>query len=143
MNNVQNESKRRFLINVGTISGSLALGFKAPTLASEKEEFPRELTHWILINEDNTTTVRIARSELGQGTFTGLVQLVCEELESDWETTKPEYADVNMHIKRNRIFKSMSTGGSRGIRDSQQYIREAGAFARNLLLMSVCRKMEC
>ena len=75
------------------------------------------------INEDNTTTVRIARSELGQGTFTGLVQLVCEELESDWETTKPEYADVNMHIKRNRIFKSMSTGGSRGIRDSQQYIR--------------------
>ena len=41
----------------------LVRGFKAPTLlASEKEEFPRELTHWILINEDNTTTVRIARS---------------------------------------------------------------------------------
>ena len=141
MDNIQNESKRRFLINVGTISGSLVLGFKAPTLlASEKDEFPRELTHWILINEDNTTTVRIARSELGQGTFTGLVQLVCEELESDWDTTKPEYADVNMHIKRNRIFKSMTTGGSRGIRDSQQYIREAGAFARNLLLMSAAQK---
>ena len=61
-------------------------------------------------------------------------------MESDWDTTKPEYADVNMHIKRNRIFKSMSTGGSRGIRDSQQYIREAGAFARNLLLMSAAEK---
>ena len=65
----------------------------------------------ILIDPDETVTVRIARTELGQGTFTGLAQMVAEELECDWRNVKSEYADVNKRIHRDRIFKSMSTGG--------------------------------
>ncbi len=51
--------------------------------------------------------------------------LVAEELECDWSKVRAEYADVNEHVRRNRIFGSMSTGGSRGIRDSQEYVRKA------------------
>ena len=87
-----------------------------------------------MIQPDDTVIMRIARSELGQGTFTGLAMLVAEELECDWSKVRAEYADVNEHVRRNRIFGSMSTGGSRGIRDSQEYMRKGGAAAREMLV---------
>ena len=99
-----------------------------------------EVTHWIVIQPDDTVVIRIARSELGQGTFTGLAQLVAEELECDWSKVRPEYADVNEHVKRNRIFRIMSTGGSRGIRDSQEYVRQAGASAREMLVAAAAQE---
>ena len=45
-----------------------------------------------------------------------------------------EFASTNEHIRRNRIWGSMSTGGSRGVRDSQDYVRKAGAAAREMLV---------
>ena len=99
-----------------------------------------EVTHWIVIQPDDTVVIRIARSELGQGTFTGLAQLVAEELECDWSKVRPEYADVNEHVRRKRILGSMSTGGSRGIRDSQEYLRKAGAAAREMLVAAAAQE---
>ncbi len=37
-------------------------------------------------------------------------------------------------MKRNRVWKNFSTGGSRGIRESNQYVREGGAAARMMLI---------
>jgi isoquinoline 1-oxidoreductase beta subunit len=65
---------------------------------------------------------------------------VAEELECDWNKVKPEYADVNMHMRRNRIFKDMSTGGSRGIRDSHEYVRQGGAAAREMLIAAAAQQ---
>ena len=125
------QKRRNFLVTSAGVSGAFVLGVTVkPDVALAVNNYGPELTHWILIDPDETVTVRIARTELGQGTFTGLAQMVAEELECDWRNVKSEYADVNMHIHRDRIFKSMSTGGSRGIRDSQDYIRKAGAAAR-------------
>jgi isoquinoline 1-oxidoreductase beta subunit len=134
-------TRRAFLVKSAALTGALTIGFKLPTgaLAAQGATGP-EVTHWIVIQPDDTVIVRIARSELGQGTFTGLAQLVAEELECDWNKVRAEYADVNDHVRRNRIFKDMSTGGSRGIRDSQEYVRKAGAAAREMLVAAAAQE---
>src|SRR5690349_17127896 len=113
--------RRDFLIKSAVLTGGLALGVRLPGFAQAAINTPQgpELTHWIVIQPDETVIIRIARSELGQGSFTGLAMLVAEELECDWSKVRAEYADVNEHVRRDRIYGSMSTGGSRGIRDSQ------------------------
>ena len=119
------------------------LGVRLPSSAQAADSHAAggpELTHWIVIQPDDTVVIRIARSELGQGTFTGLAMLVAEELECDWSKVRAEYADVNEHVRRNRIFGSMSTGGSRGIRDSQDYMRKAGAAAREMLVAAAAQQ---
>ncbi len=133
-------SRRDFLVKSAAASGGLMLGinFSGTVFAADGAVTP-EVTHWIVIQPDDTVVIRIARSELGQGSFTGLAQLVAEELECDWSKVRPEYADVNEHIRRNRIFGSMSTGGSRAIRESQEYLRKAGASAREMLVAAAAQ----
>ena len=136
-------ARRTFLKQSAALSGAFVLGLQAGTsgmaVAAESGGAP-EVTHWIVIQPDDTVVIRIARSELGQGSFTGLAQLVAEELECDWNKVRPEYADVNMHMRRNRIFKDMSTGGSRGIRDSHEYVRQGGAAAREMLVAAAAQQ---
>ncbi len=136
-------ARRTFLKQSAALSGAFVLGLQAgasgTAIAAEASGAP-EVTHWIVIQPDDTVIIRIARSELGQGSLTGLAQLVAEELECDWSKVKPEYADVNMHMRRNRIFKDMSTGGSRGIRDSHEYVRQGGAAAREMLIAAAAQQ---
>jgi isoquinoline 1-oxidoreductase subunit beta len=80
--------------------------------------------------------IRIARSEMGQGTLTGLAQLVAEELECDWAKVTTEYPTPGQNLARNRIWGNFSTGGSRGIRESQDYVRKGGAAARLMLVQA-------
>src|SRR6476659_69808 len=134
--------RRDFLIKSAALTGGLVLGVRLPELAQAAINTPPgpELTHWIVIQPDETVIVRIARSELGQGSFTGLAMLVAEELDCDWSKVRAEYADVNEHVRRDRIFGSMSTGGSRGIRDSQEYVRKGGAAAREMLVAAAAKQ---
>jgi isoquinoline 1-oxidoreductase beta subunit len=136
------QGRRDFLVKSAATTGALVIGFKLPgaALAADGASQTPEVTHWIVIQPDDTVIIRIARSELGQGTFTGLAQLVAEELECDWSKVRPEYADVNEHVRRNRIFKDMATGGSRGIRESQEYMRKGGAAAREMLVAAAAQQ---
>ncbi len=130
-------SRRTFLKQSAALGGAFVLGIQGnAALASDAPE----VTHWVVIQPDDTVIIRIARSELGQGSFTGLAQLVAEELECDWSKVRPEYADVNEHIRRNKIWKDMSTGGSRGIRDSHEYVRKGGAAARMMLVDAAAKQ---
>jgi isoquinoline 1-oxidoreductase subunit beta len=127
--------RREFLKSGAALGGGLALQFSvaAPALAQVPAEVT-EVTHWIVIHPDDRVVIRIARSEMGQGSLTGLAQLVAEELECDWNKVSTEFASPNEHIKRKRIWGSMSTGGSAGIRTSQDYLRKSGAAAREMLV---------
>ena len=132
-------SRRQFIIG-SAAGGGLMLGFSLPfgmspaTAAGGKGAAVTEINAWVLIRPDDTVVVRIARSEMGQGTLTGLAQLVAEELDCDWAKVSSEFASPNEHIRRNRIWGSMSTGGSMGVRSSQDYVRKAGAAARVMLI---------
>ena len=93
-----------------------------------------ELGAWVVIRPDDTVVIRIARSEMGQGTLTGLAQLVAEELECDWSKVTTEYPTPGQNVARKRAWGDFSTGGSRGIRASTDYVRKGGATARVMLI---------
>ncbi|MGZ5698456.1 MAG: molybdopterin cofactor-binding domain-containing protein, partial [Usitatibacter sp.] len=80
--------------------------------------------------------IRVARAEMGQGTLTGLAQLVAEELECDWSKVTTEPITPGRNLASKRAWGEMGTGGSRGIRTSQDYVRQGGAAARIMLLQA-------
>ena len=101
-----------------------------------------EVNAWVVIRPDDTVVIRIARSEMGQGTLTGLAQLVAEELECDWSKVTTEYPTPGQNVARKRAWGDFSTGGSRGIRKSQEYVRKGGAAARMMLIQAAAERME-
>ncbi len=133
-------NRREFLIKSAALTGGLMIGVRVPIAEAADTTAGPEVTHWIVIEPDDSVIIRIARSEMGQGSFTGLAMLVAEELECDWSKVQPEYASVNEHVRRNRIFGQMTTGGSRAIRDSQEYLRKAGAAAREMLMTAAAKE---
>jgi isoquinoline 1-oxidoreductase subunit beta len=119
---------RRQFLGTGAAAGAFVLGF--PTRAAAQGAAPRrcpEVNAWVVVQPDETVVIRIARSEMGQGTLTGLAQLVAEELECDWARVTTEYPTPGQNLARNRVWGNFSTGGSRGIRESQEYVRKGGA----------------
>jgi isoquinoline 1-oxidoreductase beta subunit len=132
-------NRREFLSATSAVAGGLMVGFHVPGLAQAGTPTP-ELNAWVQVLPDDTTLIRIARSEMGQGTLTGLAQLVAEELDCDWHKVKTEYPTPGQNLARNRVWGSMSTGGSRGVRDSHEYVRKGGALARALLIQAAANQ---
>ncbi|TRZ94296.1 MAG: xanthine dehydrogenase family protein molybdopterin-binding subunit [Rhodocyclaceae bacterium] len=136
-------SRREFIKASTAIGGGLALEFWIPAAASAASgASSTEVNAWVVIHPDDRVVVRIARSEMGQGSYTALAQLVAEELDCDWGKVSAEFASPNEHIRRNRIWRSMSTGGSTGIRGSQDYVRKAGASAREMLVTAAAAQWQ-
>ena len=131
-------SRRKFVIGSATGSAGLSLGFGLATrnshAAHHADGAKTEVDAWVLIAPDDTVTIRIVRSEMGQGTLTGLAQMVADELDADWSKVTTEQPTPGQNVARDRVWGSFSTGGSQGIRASQQYVREGGATARALLI---------
>src|SRR5215471_2791913 len=86
MNYMPKINRRGFVVGAAAAGGGLALGFDlpfgGPQVIRAADGSP-EINAWVVIRPDDTVVIRIARSELGQGTLTGLAQLVAEELECD------------------------------------------------------------
>ncbi len=140
-----NLSRRNFVVGTAAASGGLALGLHLPLLAAPAKAgaavLPAtEVNLWVAIRPDGACVIRIARSEMGQGTFTGLAQLVAEELECDWSKVATELITPNQNHATKRAWGEMGTGGSRGIRTSHDYVRRAGATARLMLMQAAADK---
>ena len=125
---------RRSFIATGA-AGGLMLSFHMPSAMAQVSANP-ELNCWVLIQPDDQVVIRIARSEMGQGTLTGLAQLVAEELQCDWAKVTTEYPTPGQNLARKRVWGNFSTGGSRGIRESHDYVRKGGAAARMMLVQA-------
>jgi isoquinoline 1-oxidoreductase beta subunit len=140
--------RRRFLVGSSAAAGGLSLGIALPlaggaraqTSTSAPTAVPDEINAWVVIKSDDTVVIRIARSEMGQGSLTGLAQLVAEELECDWAKVTTEYPTPGANLARKRVWGSFSTGGSRGIRESQDYVRKGGAIARMMLVQAAANE---
>ncbi|QDO98263.1 xanthine dehydrogenase family protein molybdopterin-binding subunit [Ferrovibrio terrae] len=135
---MQKLSRRAFITTSAAAAGGLTVGFHIPALAQQKAAAAvnPEINAWVLIKPDDTVVIRIARSEMGQGSLTGLAQLVAEELDCNWSKVTTEYPTPGQNLARNRAWGNMSTGGSRGIRESHDYVRKGGAAARILLVQA-------
>lgn len=86
-------TRREFLATVAAAPGAFILAFSVPQSA-DAQEIP-ELNAWIVIAPDDTVTIRIAQTELGQGVWTSNAMMVAEELQCDWSKVRPQYASVN------------------------------------------------
>jgi isoquinoline 1-oxidoreductase subunit beta len=142
MNYVPKIDRRSFVVGAATLGGGLALGLRipfGPDLVRAADGSP-EVNAWVVIRPDDTVVVRIARSEMGQGSLTGLAQLVAEELECDWSKVTTEYPTPGQNLARKRVWGDMSTGGSRGIRTSHEYVRKGGAAAREMLIQAAANE---
>jgi isoquinoline 1-oxidoreductase beta subunit len=142
MNYVPKMNRRSFVVGSAAIGGGLALSMKIPfdvTTAEAAGSGP-ELGIWVVVKPNDSVVIRVARSEMGQGTITGLCQLVAEELECNWSKVSYEYPTPGQHVARKRAWGSFSTGGSRGIRTSHQYVREGGAAARMMLIQAAANQ---
>ncbi len=124
-------SRRKFIVGTAVAGAGLSLGVVPRTHGAATQT--DEVNAWVVIQPDDTVVIRIARSEMGQGTLTGLAQMVAEELECDWNRVTWEYPTPGQNVARDRVWGDFSTGGSRGIRGSHQYVREGGAAARMML----------
>ncbi|MBR0787885.1 xanthine dehydrogenase family protein molybdopterin-binding subunit [Bradyrhizobium manausense] len=132
-------NRRAFVIGTAAVGAGLAIGldlpFGGPAVVRAADGSP-EVNAWVVVRPDDTVVIRIARSEMGQGSLTGLAQLVAEELECDWTKVTTEYPTPGQSVARKRVWGDFSTGGSRGIRGSQDYVRKGGATARMMLIQA-------
>ena len=132
-------TRRRLLAASATTAGGLVVGFHLPFAghaAAQGTPQSPEVNAWVVVKPDDTVCVRIARSEMGQGTLTGLAQMVAEELECDWAKVTTEYPTPGQNLARGRVWGNFSTGGSRGIRESHELVRKGGAAARMMLVQA-------
>src|SRR5437867_13029741 len=139
-------NRRKFILrSAAAAGGGLALSFNLPfglsgAAVQTAAAAGTEINAWVFVKPNDTCVIRIARSEMGQGTITGLAQLVVEELECDWKKVATEQFTAGQNLARKRVWGEMSTGGSRGIRISQDYVRRGGAAARMMLLQAAAEQ---
>ena len=144
-------SRRGFVVGGATIGTGLTIGLlsgcdQPPSEISEPAKIDSgpvpEVNAWVHIGRDEIVTVRVVRSEMGQGTLTGLAQLVAEELGCDWSNVVTEFPTPGESIARDRVWGEFATGGSRGLRGSHEYVRQGGAAARMMLVQAAAQEWE-
>jgi isoquinoline 1-oxidoreductase beta subunit len=126
-------NRRSFIVGSAATGAGFALGFDL-TLA--KADATPEVNAWVVINPDDSVVIRIAKSEMGQGTLTGLAQLTAEELGCDWSKVSTEFPTPGQNVARKRVWGDYFTAGSQGIRSSQELVRKGGATARMMLIQA-------
>jgi isoquinoline 1-oxidoreductase beta subunit len=146
----QKLSRRQFVIAGLSATGGLMLGVSFPRLAAamplseapagSHEAVANEINAWIVIDPDETITIRIPHAEMGQGAGTANPMLVAEELECDWAKIKGEFASSNRNVRENNVYRDQNTVGSRGVATSWSYLQQAGASARARLIQAAANQ---
>src|SRR5258708_3882034 len=143
MNYMRKMSRRSFVVSAAAMGGGLALGLDIPfggLQVIRAQDGSPEVNAWVVIRPDDTVVIRVARSEMGQGTLTGLCQLVAEELECDWSKVSYEFPTPGENLARKRVWSDFFTAGSRGIRASNETVRKGGAAAREMLIQAAANE---
>lgn len=124
-------NRRTFLTGGGALVITAVLPLKARATPYGGTFMPN--AH-VRVGQDGIVTVLVSKSELGQGTMTGLTTLVAEELDADWEQMRAEHAPADVSLYANAIFGIQGTGGSTATPASWIPLRQAGAAARAMLV---------
>ena len=128
-------SRRGFVVASLTAAGGMILGLRRAGAASE----PVEVGAWIVIDPDDSVTIRVSKSEMGQGIYTVLPMLVAEELGCDWRKVRVEHASATRNLA-GQVYGSMGTGGSRSIRSLHATMQQVGASARVRLIAAAAQQ---
>jgi isoquinoline 1-oxidoreductase beta subunit len=135
--------RRDFLKKSATAGTALVIGFYLPgkfeALADAPPAEPAALNAWVRIAPDDSVTILIDKSEMGQGIVTSLSMLLAEELEFDWKKVRTEFAPA-APAYFNPLFGLQGTGGSVSIRASWGPLTKAGAAAREMLVATAAKQ---
>ena len=131
-------NRRGFLQVSASATAALSLGFSLPAHTQSKQ--PQEVNAWIDIHTDESIVIRYARTEMGQGSRTSAPMLIAEELAVDWKKVRVEDVQAHDNLIRKRAYGDMASVGSRTIRNSQDYLRKAGASARMMLVQAAAQR---
>src|ERR671919_1243148 len=144
-------NRRQFMLTTAVVGGAFVLGFFLPSRRAEAAviadrpwtaptEGGTEVNAWLVIGRDDSVTIRVAQSEMGEGVFTSMPMLIAEELECDWTKVRAEYASANRSLRENRVYQRFATGGSGAVRRSREYLQQAGASARARLIAAAAQQ---
>lgn len=143
--NMNELSRRTFIKVTGSAGTGLVIGFHIPLLEGCAEAPPPppapgglEPNAWIRVGPDGLVHVVYDDHEMGQGSSTSFLMMVCEELEADWSRMVWEPVPTNPDAWS----RTISTGGSTTIRQGWTFIRTAGAQAKEMLRMAAAQRWE-
>ena len=135
---IQKIGRRGFLKAGAATAGGLMLGFSLPEsskLKAQNAASDAKLNAFVHVGSDDSVTLFIHKSEMGQGVVTSLSQLMAEELECDWNKIRTQFAGVD------RAYGPLQgTFGSMSIRTTWEPLRKAGASAREMLIQAAAQK---
>ena len=148
-------SRREFIVTAAAVGGGMTLGIaftkgevRRAAVAAKVSGRPWEslagkgdveVGPWVVIAPDDTVTLRIGQSEMGQGVITSCAKLLAEELECDWSKVRAEYVSVNRHFRENKVYKRLVTTSSSSVRLGRPYLQQAGASARERLMAAAAQ----
>ena len=142
-------TRRHFVVASASAAGGLAISVAFPCLADAAsigaqawgpESAPNEINAFLAIDPDGTILIRSPHNEMGQGAITALPMIVAEELECDWSKVRVEYASPSRNLREKNVYGEMTTVGSRGVRTSWQMLLQAGASARERLIVVAAQR---
>ena len=130
---LQDPARRDFLKTTALAGAGLAVACYVPeALGAEPAAF--QPNAWVRVAPSGEVSIWVAKSELGQGSHTGLAMIVAEELDADWQKVKIERAVLDAK------YGEQGTGGSTAIRSSWLRLRRAGAAARAMLIEAAAQQ---
>jgi isoquinoline 1-oxidoreductase beta subunit len=138
-------TRREFLKTGALVTGGLVIAFAAPGVrrfASAQPapgRVPLAPNAFLRVGNDDTVTVLLAHSEMGQGIWTALPMLIAEELDADWSRIRVEHAPA-APVYAHTVFGIQMTGGSTSTWSEFERYRQAGALARALLVQAAAQR---
>src|SRR6201998_3448975 len=143
MPTIEAVNRREFLKKTTTASAGLLIGFYLPgkyeALAGIPLKEGASINAWVQIAADDSVTLQIDKSEMGQGISTALTMILAEELDLDWKKIKTEFAPAAPQYF-NPVFGLQGTGGSTSVRGSWEPLAKAGAAAREMLIATAAKR---
>ena len=135
--------RREFLKKSAAGGAGLVIGLYLPgkyeALAGVPPKDAAAINAWVQISPDDTTTLLIDKSEMGQGINTALTMILADELDLDWKKIKTEFAPAAPQYF-NPVFGLQGTGGSTSVRGSWEALAKAGAAAREMLIATAAKR---
>ncbi|MBM3514304.1 MAG: xanthine dehydrogenase family protein molybdopterin-binding subunit [Alphaproteobacteria bacterium] len=129
--------KRRAFLGTAVAAGGLSLSVGATTTGAATGD--TDLNAYVRITPDNRVSIVMPGCEIGQGVYTGLPKILCEELEADWDKVEVRLAVAN-EAYANPSKKRQSTGNSDAIIGYFEVLRKTGAQAREMLIAAAASK---
>jgi isoquinoline 1-oxidoreductase subunit beta len=135
-------SRRSFLARIGLTFVLFAGGgvSMSRSIAAAQSGDPRVVNAWVSIAADDTVTIQLPATEMGQGVMTALPLILAEELDADWSKVRVETVTHDAKTFGNpKIFGMLYTAGSHSVEGYFDSLRRAGALARRVLIYTAAR----